>query len=370
MITVLFFSIVTFILTILDSKKVLSGGMKLGFIITGALAAIHYDFGNDYIPYFETYQHLYEIGFSLEDIGKSGVIANDEYGWAVLNMLFFIFGKYGFFFLVATISIFENYVYYYLIKTYVHRNWWWLAMFIYLFSTSTYLMNFSLLRQGLVASVFVAMYPWIINRKLVRCLLLTFLLSTIHTSAIFLFPFLFLGFLPTAKSGKFYALSIGVVFILLWSSGSILESLFNKLADTDQFVMYSEKYNSDNSISLNYGLGFAMNMMPLGVYIYYLLNSKDCTTTVGIIALSSICYILLPMVNFYGPILSRFSYYFYPFIIPAIPIAYSTIKNRYLRMCLLGIFLIFVGYNYIIFFSNPTWKEHFSIFHTIFEAQI
>lgn len=370
MLIVSIFSFIALLLTILDSKKVIDWGMKCGFLIIGLIAVIHYDFGNDYMSYFRVYQTLLSSNFSLSQIGEEGVIRNNEYGWAILNMLFFPLGKYGFFGLVAAISIFENYVYFHFIKKYVPREWWWLAVFIYLFSTSLYLMNMSMLRQGVVSAAFVLIYPWIMDKRIIRCAVVWFLLTTIHTSSFVLLPLIFIGFLPSRKSGKFYVILLCTIFVLFWVSGSVLSEIFQRMSDLDQFSIYADQYKNAANGNVKYGLGFVINMIPFIVILNYLISSKIEHKTFGLLILSSLGYILLPMVNYYGAILGRISYYFLPYKTLTVPITYGAIKQSVIRTVLLGLLLAIISYDYIIFFNNPVWTEHFSTYHTIFEAKL
>lgn len=369
MTVVILFSILALIFSILDSLRVIKNGMLMGFILVTLLGVLHYDYGNDYMPYLYKYEHLLAIDYSWSDIGVDGKAPNNEHGWAILNMLFFPFGKEGFFVLVAAISIFENYAYYHMIKRFIPRQWWWCAVFIYLFSTSTYIVYFSLIRQGLVASAFVLLYLWIAEKKAIRSAVVILLLSTIHTSAIVLLPFAFLGYLPVKWSGAFYAIVICSLFSILWISSTLVSSLFNNLAGVQQIAMYSEKYVVSTS-DRSYGLGFMMNMIPFIVLICYLLNNKFNTSTLGLLFLTTMGYILIPMIGSFGDILSRLMYYFVPFSVFTIPITYASIKRKELRLSLLFLQFVFLGYNYLVFFSDPTWESHFSEFHTIFEASL
>ena len=67
--------------------------------------------------------------------------------------------------MVAVLNVIQNVIYYKFIKANVERTWWPIAVFIYLFSTSFYLLNFSMMRQGLVIAIFLWMWKYIKNRK-------------------------------------------------------------------------------------------------------------------------------------------------------------------------------------------------------------
>ena len=79
---VIFFSILAFLLTYLESKGKMKGGMKIGFILVTILGAIHYDYGNDYFSYLGNYEEITRYSFDL-----LGILAGEYYrepGWALL----------------------------------------------------------------------------------------------------------------------------------------------------------------------------------------------------------------------------------------------------------------------------------------------
>lgn len=98
--------------------------------------------------------------------------------------------------MVAALNIFQNVIVYKTIKKYVEKSWWPMAVFIYLFSTCLYLLNFSMMRQGLVVCVFLWSWQWIVEKKWVKTVLVLLICVNIHKSAFFLLPFAFLGFIP------------------------------------------------------------------------------------------------------------------------------------------------------------------------------
>lgn len=164
-------SLVALLLTFLDSKKKLPNGMLWGFVLITFVQAIRYGCGNDYMNYyrdFELFTHE-----SLDIIPKAMDYYHIEPGWALINFLFQPLG--GFFSLIAAISIIENCIYFHVIKKYVIRPYWSLAFILYAFYTTIgYLINMTMIRQGLVISLFLLAYPIykngrIISKKFIIC---------------------------------------------------------------------------------------------------------------------------------------------------------------------------------------------------------
>lgn len=52
MIVVATVSLLALLLTVFDSRKIIDFGLKAGFVMTTILVALHYDYGNDYMMYF------------------------------------------------------------------------------------------------------------------------------------------------------------------------------------------------------------------------------------------------------------------------------------------------------------------------------
>ena len=129
-------SFIAILLAYLSRYKDCKKGLEWGFVIVTFIACIHYNYGNDYENYIalwqdirvQNFQQLFSYGFKVEP------------GWVFLNRLFGFEG--GFYFLVAILSIIQNYIYYRFIKEFVPRNWYWLAMLLYLCDTSLYVLNF------------------------------------------------------------------------------------------------------------------------------------------------------------------------------------------------------------------------------------
>ena len=212
---VIFCSLLALLLTYLDTRGMVKNGMFLGFVLITFLQVVHYDYGNDYMSYYNKYFEITQYDFNLQNILDKELYR--EPGWAILNYCFKPFGDYGFFMLVAVISTFQGIVIYKSIKKYVPNSQWPYAVFIYLFSTSLYLMEFTMLRQMLVMIIFIALWPLIERRKFVIPLIILYLCSFIHASSIILLPFTFWGFIPMGKyTGKIFTVIYLALFVTLF----------------------------------------------------------------------------------------------------------------------------------------------------------
>ena len=117
--------------------------------------------------------------------------------------------------MVAVLNVIQNVIVYKQIKNNVERKWWPLAIFVYLFFTSFYVLNFSMMRQGLVICLFLGVWGCIKDKKCIRAFLILLLGTAIHKSALILLPFAFVGLLPI-KKGRIMVLLYLALYFAIW----------------------------------------------------------------------------------------------------------------------------------------------------------
>lgn len=360
---VIFCSFLALFFTVLESKFQIRGGMKLGFILVTFLGIIHYDYGNDYMSYFNVYNEVTSYSFDLKGI-LDGYYYHEP-GWALLCWLFKPIG--GFFMMVAVLNVIQNYIIYNFIKCFVDYKWWPMSIFVYLFTTSFYLMSFSMMRQEFVVIVFLGLWTFIEKRKWLLPLIILYLCSFVHSSAQVLIPFVFWGYLPM-KNGKLIGVFYAILLLVLWLFQDILNNIFQFALTIDEgFSGYANTYGTNGNNGVHIGLGFVIYMIPFVLSILLLLSKRDdlSVQTKQLIALSAISFLITP----FGQIIQlvgRLSIYFSIFSIGAIPFVYKNVKNGYLRISLVALYTFVVLFDYYSFFQNPVWVDKYSNFHTIF----
>lgn len=358
MFVVIIVSLLALFLTYLENKG-LKGGMKWGFVLVAILNAIHYDYGNDYMSYYKMYMEIEDTPFSWDVLSNS--IIHQDGGWVFLNYLFKPLG--GFFLLVIVLSIIQNIIVYKFIKREVSSSHRTFAVFIYLMTTSFYLMSFSMLRQWFVVCIFLSCWSLIKERKWFWTLLILYLCSFIHGTAILLLPFAFWGYVPV-RHGKLVVTFIIGLFVVLLISNDVLYGILSVLQNSGEFDLYFERYENATS-ELEFGVGFIMQLIPLFVTFWYLWTNKGAEADKSLVFLSSIGFVIICFMPII-PLLGRVSTYFSIFTIASIPLMYSTINNRVVKYGLIAIIILLTTYDYILFFSNPVWIKDYSTFKTIF----
>lgn len=339
--------------------------MAIGFGILTIIAAIRFDYGNDYMNYYTTYNQIntQEFSFSFKELAS----IYREPGWALFNMLFSPFGEAGFYIMVALIAVFQNSVYYKFIKQYVPMKYRWFAVLIYLFNTSLYVLNMSMLRQGLTVTILLFCLPDILEKKWLKTLIILFAFSTIHSSVTILLPFAFWGYLkfPSKKTWLIPAI-YSVFFIICIVSKDVIERLFSIMTSIEEMQEYADIYIKDtNENSFKMGLGFIINSIPFIASLYYLAIPNNQSTDIKkIVALACIGTMIAPFGQI-AQMITRISIYFHAVSVVSIPIVYYTLRPH-IRKCLIAIYIAIMSYSYWIFFHSPTWIDHYYYFKTIF----
>ena len=335
---------------------------ELGFIIITIVAAIRWNYASDYMGYYDDFITEYHFNGFWSSLSAELL---KEPGWAILNH-FFPSTPLGFVCLTALISIFQNYVYYIFIKENVPPRHRWLAMTIYLFSTSFWLMNMSMLRQGLTITLFVLASKYIADKKVFPSIIIILIACTIHRTAFLLLPFLLLCFVPFNKGKLLSVILVGVFFVIYYEKDT-LDNIVNLAFSFEKLEGYS--HYIEDSDSGSFGMGALINTIPYIVMLFFLFtnfnNYNNGNKLILLLTLVSFC--LLPLEISNGAF-TRITTYFTVFKIVSIPVIYSQISNKPLRIVLTSIFLLMLFFQYYLFlfvtdWSSVAWRNY----HTMFE---
>ena len=358
---VIFTSLLALLFTHLESKYKMRNGMLIGFILITTLGVIHYDYGNDYMAYYDLFKKFNNYPFNLEKILNKDFF--DDSGWVILCYFFGIFG--GFFMMVAVLNVIQNIIVYRFIKKNIEKQWWVMAMFIYLFATNLYLMNFSMMRQGFVVCVFLGMWKYIRQRKWWWPLLILYLCSYIHASAIILLPFAFWGYLPV-KNGKILTIIYIALYVIFWAKREFINEIYYLIAGSSESLEnYSITYENRTNTA-TYSIGFIFNLVPFILSLYYIYNSKDCYKK-KIVLLATANFLIVPFTQI-TPLIGRLGTYFAIYKLAAIPIVLGFIQKKEIKMVCIALYILMTVYDYWLFFNVGVFVVKHRVFHTIFEV--
>ncbi len=359
-------SIFALLLSFMASYNSKSHGLEFCFIVVTVIQAIHYKTGSDYMVYYYRFQDILYDNYLFSELIEEGAFRNNEYGWAFLCWIFGkIFGRNGFFFLVAVLSIIQNGIYYFFIKSHVERRWWFFSVFIYLFTPSFYLYGYSGLRQWFVIALAIFVFMLLEKRRFLLAIIIVLLGSTIHKSGIVLLLSIAMAILPFKKGW-----SIGIIYLLLllllFVVPDIIEATVVNVFRDETFEGYSG-YAYENR-RVTFGVGFLLKTIPFFASCLYLIfNNFSNRKELLLVAIACIGTLILPFAS-RVPLVTRVSHYFAILTIASLPIVYKWIKSTSIRTLCLSIFVFMTLLGYVSFFTKGVFVESYRDYQTIFSV--
>lgn len=359
-------------------------GLKISFLLIFLFLALRYDFGNDYMNYLNGFHEI----AAGEDLGT-------EPGYVFLCL---IFRPFGFFAMMACFALFNCVVYYRFIKKYVPPYYYWLAVFLYVFTPGLMVLHSSAIRQSIGISLFLVSLHFLIRKRPIGYFICVALALSVHKSGIVLFPVFLLAFVNW-RLNKVTAVAI-IFFIAL--SSVFGEKLSPYL---DQFIFaYLPKYShygGGGGAQLGTGLGFVYRLFQLVAVLYYAghefspnigpwetdqdmdysqpqeqLDVLPIDDTAALLQVKSrrmlylfaiMTFMLIPL-GFLIAMISRINMYFAPVMIAVFPIILFTTKDKFFKLVFISSLIAFTLFRFVMFFQSPVWRDAFGTYQTIFSA--
>lgn len=328
--------------------------LKLAFAILAVVLGVRYGYGNDYFSYYDVYNNSF-----------SGWDERQEYGWYILNVMAHPIGFMG---LVFILSCIEHYMLYDLINRYVTPKWYWLAVFLYVFSPVYMLVGCSMMRQFLVTLLGFYALELALKKKVIYFIILICLALLIHKVAILYAPFCAI---PYIKVDKIKPLWLFIILLLAISYIYVnLDILIFKLSNilTESGFKYANSYLSDTEL-LNEHKIPKKTIVHYLIYVYLMykniqyLSKEECVLSIEVLAG---CLILVFALAF--TMAGRTAWVYTTAEILAIPILFKHERRLIVKHSLLILLILITLLDYIDFFHSEIYSEHYKIFHTIFSA--
>ncbi len=328
-------------------------GLNISFIIIFIYLAIRYNFGNDYAEYFARF---YKMG-NLNQIKITDVINEFEPGWYFIN---WIFQDAGFFTMVAVLAVLNCIIYYNFIKTYVPRNYYWFAVFIYIFYPDFMLVHASTMRQSIAIMLFVYSFQYLKKKNCIKYFIIVSIASSFHFTALILLPTYLLVHYTSVITPKHSVIMIFTFLILLFTVNYLSPII-------KPFIgLFSEKYEFyQEAGALNTGMGFIYYFLLFVIIVVYE-KFQDRNFSI-LFKISIIGFMFMPL-TLVVEMISRLGMYFTPATIVVYPILVSTFKNKITRLSFIIIFISITLYQFIQFFNSETYKTYYDTYQTIFSA--
>ena len=219
------------------------------------------------------------------------------------------------------------------------------------------------LRQNTAMAVVGCALPLILNRKWLKSLLVVLIAFSIHKSAIVFAPFAFWGFInPKRKKLLSFAfLAVVVILYIFKDSIKVVLDLFFAYENFEAYQHYAERESE-----ATFGIGFILGLIPAVLSLMVMWKGKTDETVYRIVSLATINFVLLPIANNVS-MAERIAYYFQFISIVALPYSYSTVKNKSIRIGLIGLFVLLYIYSYNHYFHLPERINSTYIYHSLLD---
>lgn len=343
--------------------------LRLSILVLTVFLSIGYNWGNDVVSYEAMFINAKDYGGSLFDFSGGGsIVEKGELGWVVLNRLCLPIGFWG---MRILLFCFEGFVIYRLIKHYVSRDYYWMAVFFYAFNNTLMVMGSSMMRQYLAMCITALAFDILIQSinkhdrirnvviSIIVYVVLIYFASLFHRSALFVLPACLLVFFRFDFSRRSILMLLVVAAIWFTFGYTLLLSAMSGLM-SDLFDVYSDY----GSIGGSLGVGVAFYVL---LYVFIFSQFKMLTKEQKILcSFASISILILPFVSMYEYI-TRIALYFSLFSIVVYPIFFKSVSKNNLRHLIIPLFLL-VLYSYWGFFHNRVWFDAYYHYTTIFSV--
>ena len=352
-------SIFACLFTYLGSRHKIRFVLEIGFIILFCFSAFRFAYGNDYLNYAALFETINSDQFTFKGLINKEIYK--EPGWALLNILCEPLTFFGLQIIVSLLTVGSVY---FVIKKDVSEKWQPLAVLIYVFNFSFYALSLSMMRQSLAMSIFLIAVHFMMKSNKITSLLITYVASLFHTSALILIPFMFIQYI-NVKNVKGWIVLCVIASFVLFMGADIVNSVFGAVLDNDSFSMYNSQNNLSGSSTIGLG-AILMFFIPFIVFASAL-SEQNLSNNKYVLLLAMITTVLIPL-SMHASLFMRVTFYFNILYLLAIPIALDNTSKSQHRKILIGLYLIGMLLTYFMTINNVTYSKSYSEYMTIFEA--
>ncbi|TFJ93046.1 EpsG family protein [Lentibacillus salicampi] len=314
-------------------------------ILPVLISGLRYGIGTDYFSYGNTY-------FMLNNYDIIDGILNTRYepGWIVLNhVVKFIFDDVRFLFIISALLTW----FFFFKAIYTHRDKINVTVAILILLCTLYNLSFNNVRQPLAISILMLSIKPLLDRKMIKFLLITIFATCFHYTALIFLPSYWIvnsKFKQINFVKKTIVIISSLIFIIMFKP--FMDFLTNNI---DMFSSYST-YELDFK-----GIGFGNLIIKSPIIIIILLNITKMRTSNNIMYRVFFLYfmgLIFDYLGYYAAFVGRISLYFEATQIFILPAIIKIQNNKYAR--LLYIFIValyFIGlftYDIIILNHNQT----------------
>jgi len=353
--------------TWLQQVGTMKNGMKFSYFLVFLFLALRYNYGNDYNEYFSEYLGLQSL--QNEDF----YFKANEFGWLYLNYFFkYLFGDIGFHVMLASNAFFICLVLYRFTTKYIPPKYYTFAITLLLLEPNNILVLSSAMRQSIAVAIFLLSFDFLLQKKYLQYILLIFLASLFHTSALFFILLIALN-IVNWRIYLFYVILISIGLIYLLNSLSEIFQLIEIFSSSPSSIYSS--YSGGYEDFSKYGWGFglivflylSMLIINRGAY-----HSLERNTIVKIV----IVMLLILFVGIANTMVTRLAFYIFPIIVIAYAITLGNLdKSKFSGFPIVSriatlIIVAFFAYQNYRFWQSEVYSPYFTEYRTIFQSPL
>jgi hypothetical protein len=353
--------------TFLQQIGAWKNGLKAAYSLIFLFLALRYDFGNDYMFYFNDFLELK----SLQDYTL--YFRKNEFGWLYFNFFFkYLFGDVGFHVMLASMAALFCIVFYRFTIKYIPPNYYTFAISLLLLEPNIILVLSSGMRQSIAVLIFIFSFDYLAERKYVHYLAGILISSFFHGSALVFSALILMNIVK-------WRIHLPYIFILFFGLFYLKNNLFWIFDQVNLFLEIQESdylvYTKQGFEEIKFGLGFGFSIF---LYLVVLVvNSRiKHTAEQDLILKMTLLAIFVLILSLSVPLANRLNFYIFPLLVSSFAITISKLATSKIYTTLLvsrlSIFIIisFFTYQHFLFWQSEVYSPYFIKYKTIFQSPL
>lgn len=311
------------------------------FLILFLFSAIRYDFGPDYLTYYNIFNAIHD---GVSSWGQNDWLYN------LLNLWI-----PNFYLLIALLSLFYTFVIGSLIRRNLKVKEYWFSIFILLINPYLFLVHQSSIRQTIAICIVIISINHVIKKNLVKYSLLIMIATGFHASAIIVFPVYFLLNEKKITQKKKVFIFVGVITLLFTPVFDLLAyRLLEYLPSHYKFYYEQGLQNTIRATLIS------------SVYFFVVLfNINKLQGREIIYGKLSLIATVLSILAMKISMITRIGMYFDIFLIVTLPQIFSIIEKKSYKYILMVLLMLIYFFRYYSFFTDPVWSKYYGVYKTI-----
>ena len=182
--------------------------LLLAFVLLTSFLSLGYYWGNDVPTYEEWFESIANSGVPWWDFSSYNTFYLHDYGFALFYLICKPLGFWG---MRAVAFIIENAIIYRFIVKHVDRQYYWLAVFVYVFNPFFWALGSSMMRQWMAMCIVLYGADFLLEKKYIKYVVCVLIAASIHVSSMICLLLVPLSFLQQKPTKNRIVLFISVI---------------------------------------------------------------------------------------------------------------------------------------------------------------